>query len=750
MMKLLSFCVAILCVITANAQQPAVINGLVADEKTKMGVEDVTIQNLQTSETVLSNESGYFRFGKAVLAQDTILVSAVDFETQQLSIEDLQKAAGTIFLKKKEIQLSEVVVSATSNFQNKIISKIDIKLRNIDNAQEVLRMVPGLFIGQHAGGGKAEQIFLRGFDIDHGTDVALSVDGMPVNMVSHAHGQGYADLHFLIPELIRQVDFKKGPYYPEKGNFTTAGYVDFKTFDVLQNNSLKVEGGMFNTFRTVGMFNLLNERARDKGQSLYIASAFVHSQGYFEHPQDLNRVNIFAKYHSRLNDRHTLNSSVSFFNSKWNASGQIPDRAVESGAIGYFGAIDPNEGGATSRANANLQLLTTLPNGNIVKNQVFYTDYNFELYSNFTFYKNDPINGDQIKQKEHRKLMGYNSSYATTSHVGAATFRTEAGAGIRVDKTSGSELSRTLDRDKNLETLMRGNITETNLGAYINETIKWNSNLTIGAGLRYDYFINRYEDLKLNGELAKANAGILSPKLNLNYNVNKNVQLFLAAGKGFHSNDTRVAVARNGLGVLPAAWGADVGTVLKPSKNLLINTALWYLWLEQEFIYVGDEGIVEPSGKSRRLGVDLSARYQALQWLFLDVDFNVSKPRSIESAKGEDYLPLAPLVTSAGGVNLKTGHGINAGLRYRFMGDRPANEDYSIKAKGYFVTDAAVNYTASKFEVGLNVQNLFNVRWKETQFETESRLYNETVPVSEIHFTPGTPFFLKATFTYIF
>jgi outer membrane cobalamin receptor len=244
-------------------------------------------------------------------------------------------------------------------------------MRGINNSQEVLRMVPGLFIGQHAGGGKAEQIFLRGFDLDHGTDINIAVDGMPVNMVSHAHGQGYADLHFVIPELVDNVTFKKGTYYAEKGNFTTTGFVDFKTLNALQNNSVKVEAGMFSTYRTIAMLNLLDKKTIAKGQSWYVAGEYMYTKGYFDNPQNFNRVNLFTKYNGKLNQHTNLSISASAFSSKWKASGQIPDRAVESGLVGFYGAIDPNEGGKTLRQNLNAVLTTTLNNGSYFKNQLY-------------------------------------------------------------------------------------------------------------------------------------------------------------------------------------------------------------------------------------------------------------------------------------------------------------------------------------------------------------------------------------------
>jgi outer membrane receptor protein involved in Fe transport len=201
---------------------------------------------------------------------------------------------------------------------------------------------------------------------------------------------------------------------------------------------------------------------------------------------------------------------------------------------------------------------------------------------------------------------------------------------------------------------------------------------------------------------------------------------------------------------LPAAYGTDLGVVLKPARNLLLNIAAWYLYLEQEFVYVGDEGIVEPSGKTRRTGVDFSIRYQPVSRLFLDIDMNYCRGRAIGEHKGEDYIPLAPVFTSTGGLTYKSKQGLNGSLRYRFMDDRPANENKSVIAKGYFINDLVINYTQPRYELSMTVQNLFDVRWKETQFDTESRLKNEPAPVSEIHFTPGTPFFVKVGMSWFF
>ena len=237
-----------------------------------------------------------------------------------------------------------------------VINELTLAKINQPDINKVLRMIPGLFIGQHAGGGKAEQLFLRGFDLDHGTDINLTVDGVPINMVSHAHGQGYADAHFIIPELIENVAFKKGLYDADKGNFTTAGWANYQTKKVLDQNFIKTEIGQFNTYRLVGAVNLLGTKAASRNQSAFLASEYNYSDAYFENPQHFKRFNLFGKYHGHLRENTSLTFTASTFWSRWDASVQIPDRAVADGSIGFYGAIDPNEGGTTSRTNLNVEL----------------------------------------------------------------------------------------------------------------------------------------------------------------------------------------------------------------------------------------------------------------------------------------------------------------------------------------------------------------------------------------------------------
>jgi len=725
--------------------------GTVYDQTTGQPLQGSTVILTGLSKSTITNELGQYRFTNLPAAPYRIEISHVGYGTQltSVTVQDDQTAFVQTRLTTAQIELSAITVSALKPNDQQTISSLDVRLRPITNSQEILRIVPGLFIGQHAGGGKAEQLFLRGFDLDHGTDIRLSVDGMPVNMVSHAHGQGYADLHFVIPELVQSVDFGKGPYRADQGNLATAGWANFKTRTALDRNMVKLEVGQYNSYRAVGAFDLLGERGRAKQQSAYVASEYSFSNGYFDNPQRFNRINVQGKYHGHLTPSTLLTLTGSTFWSKWNHSGQIPDRAVASGLIDWFGSVDPTEGGETSRTNFNAELVTVTPRNHIIKNQVFYSRYAFDLYSNFTFFRDDTLNGDQIRQKEKRNLFGYNGSFTSTHNLGSKTLTSVVGVNYRQDLTDHTELSHTKNRTITLEQRMLGNINELNAGVYVDESLPLSDRLTVNAGGRLDVFRDQYEDLLQRPvTTTRASDAIVSPKLNLFYTFSPRLQLYLKSGRGFHSNDTRVVVQQAGRQVLPGAYGSDFGAIWKPFPRLYVNASAWYLWLAQEFVYVGDEGVVEPSGKTRRQGVDLSVRYQITDHLFADVDMNTTKPRAIGAEPGQNYIPLAPLFTSTGGLTLQGSRGFSGSLRYRYMGNRPANKDYSLVAKGYFVTDLQLNYSRPRYQLGLSVQNLLNTRWKETQFATESRLKGEAAPVDEIHFTPGTPFFARLSWTW--
>jgi outer membrane cobalamin receptor len=721
------------------------INGKIVDADSRQPLEYATVaEGTANGNKTTTDQYGNFSLSsKATI--ESILISSAGYTPTIVKTEGRTELK--IDLQPDVLNLKDVVVlqnNSATKFST--LAKIDLDLKPVRNTQELLRLVPGLFIAQHAGGGKAEQIFLRGFDCDHGTDVQVSVDGMPVNMVSHAHGQGYADAHFIIPETINNIDFGAGPYYTQHGNLNTAGYVSFGTYTNIPTSRVQIEAGRFDTYRGLAMIDLIKKN-KDK-QSAWIASEFNYTNGPTDNKQFFKRFNIFGKYNLAISNRTQFTASISSFSSKWDASGQVPERAVESGLIDRFGSIDPSEGGNTERHNANFLLAHKFANGAVWENQAFYSRYKFSLYSNFTFYLNDTINGDEINQAEERNVIGYLSKISQQYNLGSFSLQSIYGGGFRYDATQNSQLANVVKRQF-LRNTKLGDIKETNGFAYVQQQLsrgKW----LIDAGVRLDYFHFDYFD-KLNTlQQPTQSKSIVSPKINIQYTVSPKIQLYVKSGKGFHSNDTRVVVANNGKEILPAAYGSDIGIILKPTSKLLINIAAWYLHLNQEFVYVGDDGNIEPSGKSRREGIDVIARYQFSKNIFANLNLNFTKPRAIDVKKGEDYIPLAPVATSTGGLFYKATKGFNGSVTYRYIKSRPANEDNSIVAKGYFLLDASLNYTQPKYEIGLAMENLLNVKWNEAQFATTSRLRNEIGETTELNFTPGTPFFIRLKFAVFF
>ena len=705
-------------------------------------IENAYLVNTSSGAHAHTNEFGLFSIDKTVIG-DVIKITALGYKKTNYTIVS---SSEVIIMDDDIFRLNEIVIQPKLSAMN-VISKIDLETTPVNSSQEILRKVPGLFIGQHAGGGKAEQIFLRGFDIDHGTDITISVDGMPVNMVSHAHGQGYADLHFIIPETVEKIDFGKGTYYANKGDFAAAGYVAFQTKDKIEKSSIGLEVGQFNTMRTVGLFNLL---ANQKTQNAYIATEFYITDGPFDSPQNFNRINLLGKYSAILSDNSKFSILASRFSSKWDASGQIPQRLVDNGTISRFGAVDDTEGGNTSRTNFNASLSKSIDENTFLKANAFYSNYQFELYSNFTFFLEDPINGDQIKQKENRDIYGMNTELNKKTKINDTDVLLQIGAGFRADATKDTELSHTLNRRTVLENIKLGDIDESNLFSYLNSEFTFGK-LMINPAIRLDYFKFNYQDKLTTHYKTQSESKVkFSPKLNFIYSQNNNLQFFVKSGMGFHSNDTRVVVQNSGKQILPTAIGTDIGTIWKPFPKLIVNSALWYLFLEQEFVYVGDAGIIEPSGKSKRMGADLGLRYQLNDWLYFDADANYTYARSIDEPKGQNYIPLAPDFTTTGGLSFQKVNGFSGGMRYRYLKNRPANEDNSIVAKGYFISDLNVNYQYKNINFGIAVENIFDAEWNETQFATESRLQNEPESVEEIHFTPGTPFFMKGKITHTF
>lgn len=724
------------------------INGIVIDPQSQ-GIPGAKVNILGRVKSAVTNNLGEFVLTDVHLG-DSLSIECFGYKKRVFLIDNEsyfdKNALFQLF--DNTTELSEVKVTGNKT-QLTQTANINLTLQPVRSAQELLTLVPGLFVAQHAGGGKAEQLFLRGFDLDHGTDIALSLDGMPVNMVSHAHGQGYADFHFVIPETVDKINFEKGPYDVTKGNLATAGSVDFQTREQLAKSFVSGEYGMFHHKRlTAGIKVLENQK-----NNAYFAADFLQTDNYFDSPQDFKRINFYGKYTGIVSPNFKIIVSASTFQSSWNASGQIPERAVADHTISRFGAIDNTEGGNTSRTNVQLGIVQKINASSSLKSDFYMSAYSFSLFSNFTFFLEDSINGDQIHQYENRKIYGgkteYKKVFTLKKELNVSFF---GGAGFRYDDIDNIGLAKTTGRVVLRDQVQLGNINESNLFAYVSGKLEV-KRFVISAALRADNVNFYYNNLKDSIYQPKSlSQTVLLPKLSFLYNAADNIQLYLKSGIGYHSNDARVLLSNDNLNkkALPLALGTDLGTTWKITKNLLFNGALWYLLSEQEFVYVGDAGVVEPSGRSQRLGFDAGLTFQPYKWLFLYSNVNYSHARSVGEPKGQNYIPLAPVFTSDGKLQLNFKKGIFATLSYRYMGDRAANEDRSVIAKGYFVNDFTLGYQRKSFVITGIVNNLFNVAWNETQFLTESRLKDEAQPVSEIHFTPGTPFACRLQVKFMF
>jgi len=724
-----------------SGPQVGALWGTVRDGGNQSPLPGVGIALLEEERTALSNPMGQFFLSQLPAGDYKVALSMPGYGIDTVAVKVLASDTSLLDIRLEEghLELETVHIRSLANPDQNLFSQLDLALQPVSSGQELLQLTPGLEIAQHAGGGKAEQLFFRGFDLDHGTDLAIGVDGIPVNLVSHAHGQGYSDLHFLIPETVERVSLERGPHQVEAGNFATSGSLALKTRDRLNQSMVRTGYGAFGTSRTLAMINLT--KRENANFHAYGAGEFLASRGYFDQPQDLKRVNLFLRMSGNAGPRTQFRGSLSAFQSSWQASGQIPERAVAQGMIGRLGAIDPTEGGKTARQQANFELLHTLPNRSVLKQQVYGVHSAFNLLSNFTFSLNYPSLGDRIVQNEDRYFWGYRGSWEHVTSHKKLSLQHRAGWGFRDDKVGDLALNWVDASGAVHERAQDGQVRETNAFAYFSETVDFHPHWSFEIGGRLDGFRFQYDNqLVENKPTLVATKGRISPKSQLNWTPVDQLQVYAKLGQGFHSNDSRSQL-ENVQVSLPGGWGTDLGLVWKPAPRLLVQAGIWQLDLEQELVYVGDEGVVEPGEASRRRGGDLSLRYQVKPGLMASVDVNYAHARY----RNGDYVPLAPILSSRAGLYGEWTDRWSGGMGLRYLADRPADETGSLTATGFCLLEASVRcQVTSRWNVGLNGENLLNQAYNEAQFATTSQLMGEANPVTEIHFTPGAPRGLRA------
>ncbi|MBX6331893.1 MAG: TonB-dependent receptor [Gemmatimonadaceae bacterium] len=701
-----------------------------------------------------TSASGTFRLPMtAARTEQVVLLVAlrIGFAAETLALAPHDTAV-TIRMRETALTISPTEVRADaplSAASSRVIRALDIALRPRESAQELLRLVPGLVIAQHAGGGKAEQIFLRGFDADHGTDVAIDVDGTPVNMVSHAHGQGYADLHFLMPEVVEREEVRKGPYDVRDGDLATAGAVTFTTKDRIDAPVASVRGGTFDTEHVLLMLPLGGDAAHGGG---YVAGSAHYTNGPFARPQDYRRANGFAKWTTPVLGDAELVASASAFGGRWNGSGEIPARAVREGLITRFGVLDSTEGGNTARYDASLALRSRTASDRAWLLRLYAVRYRFQLFSDFTFALADSVHGDGIEQHDARTVLGGSALYRRAAALLGRPGAWQLGATVRHDDADVGLFHQQGRIRLDTRTLVHER--ETSVSSWAAYAVQLASTVRIDVGVRGDVFhVDVHDRTPSDGTVHPSGSrwqGVVSPKANLAVDVTTRTTLFVNAGTGFHSNDARdVVLAPAAATVLPRAAAAEVGARHTWNGGTL-GASLWGIDLASELVWSGDEGTTEASGRTRRVGVDLEGRVRLCPWLWADADAALARGRFRDAAAGEDRIPLAPTRTLSAGLTMRDAEPAAGGLRVRYVGARAANEDGSVRAHGYTIWELFASYRLAQLRLYGAVDNLFDTAWNEAQFATTSRLPGEPAPVTELHFTPGSPRTLQMGIEYRF
>ena len=671
------------------------------------------------------------------LATSALLVALVPLAAAAPASSQDQPASPPPPAAAPEAVLPPVLVTAPpalSSSSEQLIPGQDFELRPQGRPADVLRLIPGLIINQHQGGGKAEQYLIRGFDADHGTDLALFVDGLPVNLRSHAHGQGYADLHFLIPETVKTVDVLKGPYWAEYGDFDTAGVVSFVTRDYVEENTLEVAGGSFNTQRYLALLSPTRDALKT-----FIAADLYHNDGAFDHPNGYIRFNLFAKASASLAEDMRLAVSASHYRAEWHGSGQIPARAVRSGLIDRFGAIDATEGGVTQRTNLNVEYSWKPTENQKLSAHAYLTYYELSLFNDFTFFLNDPTLGDEINQRDRRFLAGFDTQYEVAARPAGIPVTTTAGFQYRID-TPHVVLASATQRHQTGR-IQDVRIVEQSYSPFVKLDIVPVEKVRLITGARGDIFtyqgtqqVNTAEG-DLNGRVTRARPNV---KANLILGPWAATEWFVNFGTGYHSNDARAVLSDPKLDALPTARGYEAGLRSKLIPRVDLFATYWFLDLGSELVFVGDDGTTQAQGPSHRDGLEVGLKVRLLDWLTFTGDFTYT--RKAEFTRTGEAVPLAPRWTARWDLTARLPWGLASSFEMRYLGDRYADPDRHQTARGYTIFNWTTRYRYKNLDAFLSIENLTNTEWREAQFFFTSRLRGEPAGgVDDIHFTPGTP-----------
>ena len=612
---------------------------------------------------------------------------------------------------------------------------------------EALEVVPGLIVTQHSGEGKANQYLLRGFNLDHGTDLSIKLDGMPVNMPTHGHGQGYADINFMIPELIQSVNVRKGPYYADVSDFGSAGAIAIDYINRLPKSILETTNGIFGYHRGLAA----GSTAVGAG-TLLAAIEGVKYNGPWDVADNVRKINGVLRYsQGTATDGFTLSAMA--YSNDWNSTDQVAQRAIDRGIIGRFGSLDSTDGGTSSRFSLSGNWAHSSAYGH-TKANAYVIRSSMNLYNNFTYFLDDPVNGDQFSQLDKRTVYGLNASHAFDMRLAGIETQTRVGLQTRGDDIRVG-LFKTLQRDA-LSTVREDGVREGNVGLWADTTARWTDWLRTTVGIREDYFAGRVaSDTPENS--GNARASMTSPKAGIVLGPWYKTEFYGNAGYGLHSNDIRGATItvdpidkvtpQDRVPLLVRSKGAELGIRTKAIDGLTSSVAVFMLDFDSELLFVGDAGTTEASRPSRRVGVEWTNNYRPVPWMALDLDVAYAEARFTDFNPTGDRIPGAPAWIASGAVTFGHETGWFGALKGRYFGPRPLIEDDSVRSQSSLIFNARAGY---KFDNGLRFQldvlNLFNAKTNQIEYYYLSRLPGEPIDgVADRHIHPAEPLAVRLT-----
>lgn len=630
-----------------------------------------------------------------------------------------------------------------------VVGQSELDLRPQLRTGDMLEAVPGLIVTQHSGTGKSNQMFLRGFNLDHGTDFATWINGMPINMPTHGHGQGYTDLNFIIPELVETLAFRKGPYYADVSDFSAAGSASFSMMRELDTPMIKAGIGE-NAHRRL----LIADSYRvGSGDLLFGLQGHRYDGPWEDVAEDLVATTGVVRYSQSREGADEWGFMFMGYDARWDSTDQIPQRAFQSGLVSRFGSLDKTVGGETSRYSVSGHWHRDLGQAKVTT-RGYLIDYELDLYSNFTYFLDDPIDGDQFRQVDDRRTWGGD---ITWSRFSGDDTEHRIGATLRVDDIDTVGLFRTIERQTS-GTVREDSVGQLGAGLFYDIEHRFNDRWRATIGARADWYDFDVQASNIEANTGTANDAVVSPKLNIIHTLTDTTELYFSAGSAFHSNDARGTVINvdpvtgdpaERVDPLVQASGAEVGFRYFDSRRLNISAALWYLELDSELLFVGDAGNTEPSAPSRRYGLEVPVYIRLNDtWLF-DLEFALTKSQFTEGDTSEREVPGNLDRVIAAGIAGRFNNGVYTSLRFRHFGPRPLTESGEVKSGSSTVWNLSIGYRRADFDVRLEALNLFDSEDDDITYYYASRLPGEPAAgVEDVHFHPIEPRTLRLHLTW--